>query len=161
MRMPRPTHHRGSGRSHPIPTDWTVGPSSVVADAVATSGCTVRIGEPGGDPVWNPVSNQVETPDVPPVYAGPAEVYLVTDADMVRMVAGDEVSARVYGVKLPADAALTVTDPDGTLRRVDVGNVIRVTTDPDPELVGKTLTLKAIDRGTRRFSRLLLALLND
>lgn len=155
--MPRPIHHRGSGRGHVIPRDWTAAPSRVVTDTLTESGCLVAIGEPGGEPVWNPTTKQVETPDVDPIYSGPGEIALVTDADTVRMVVGDEVSTRVYGVTLPADAALI--DDDGA--PVQVGHVIRVLADPDPLLVGRVMTLKAIEYGTRRFSRVLLATLTD
>lgn len=148
--MPLPRHHGGSGRLPVIPTDWTDSPASVVSGSLATSGCTVAIGEPGGEPVWNPVTEQTETPNVPPVYVGRAEIKLVTDTDTIRFVVGEEVSVRVYAITIPADAAL-----------VEVGQVVRVTADPDPDLQGKTLTLRAIERGTRRFSRRLLATLTD
>lgn len=148
--MPRPLHHGRPG-SAVIPADWTAGPAAVVG---RTLDCTVTIGPPGGTPVRNPVTRRVETPDAPPVYAGPASVSMASTAgsgEGQRVEAADDlVETRVYTVRLPAGAG----------DDVQVDHVVVVDAAPSSALVGARLVVTGVATPAREFSRVLTARLH-
>lgn len=156
--MPRRLH-TGRPGSRVIPATWQQQIAPVVTNVLAGSGCVVTIRPPGAAPAWNEADKQTETvpaaavygPEVPP-YGGTASITVVSDTDREINVADDLASTRLYEVRLPWDAS---TECD------HVGHVIDVITDPDPDLVGKHLTVQSIERDTRRFSRILYATLID
>jgi hypothetical protein len=86
------------------------------------------------------------------VYAGPAELMAVSDTARALTVVEDPVKQRVYDVTLPYAASAGIEAE--MVITVDPG-------DPDPMLAGRTLRVHAIERGSRRFSRVLLAVLLD
>lgn len=134
-----------------IPTDWGASHAGVIDRAVA-SASTVRIGTPGGASAWNEGLGRTVTQPANPVYVGAAELMAVSDTARALTVVEDPVKSRVYDVTLPyAASALIEAEMVVT---VDVG-------DPDPQLAGRTLRVHAIERGSRRFSRVLLAVLLD
>ena len=150
--MPRPRSHHGRGGagSQVIPTGWADAAASVVERSVATSGCTVRIGPPGGASAWNAEARKVETPTAAPVYEGPAEIMLAGDTgDGERTTAEVDVQAATYQVRLPV-----------ALAGVEPGHQVLVVTDPDLP-AGAVLTVTQVAHGSRRFSRLVYATLND
>jgi hypothetical protein len=65
-------------------------------------------------------------------------------------VADDDVSTQAYRVTLDVDVT-----------GIKTSHVVKVLTSDDPALTGRTLAVAAVDRGSRRFSRVLLATLND
>lgn len=154
--MPRPSSH---GRRTPvIPAGWADAAAPTIGDTIALSGCTVKIGPAGGAPAWNPTAKQTETPVVPPVYDGPATVTVISDSDREAQVVDQDTHTRLYEVRLPLDHA---GDPDPVATPVEIGHVITVTANPDPQLVDARMVVQQIERDTRRFSRLLYAVLTD
>lgn len=149
--MPLPRQAQGRPGTVVIPAGWGAAHAGVVEKALATAS-QVQIGAIGSAPAWNDDRGQTETTGPEPVYAGPAELMVVTDTTRALTVVEDPVKQRVYEVTLT----------HGATAEIAVG--MGVTVDPDdtdPALAGKTLTVAAIERGTRRFSRVLLATLTD
>lgn len=145
--MVRPTHHLGSGRSKPIPDDWGTAHAGVIA---ATLPAMVKVRPAvAGAPAFNPLSGQTEASAGFPVYTGAARITAVTSppGGPTEMV-DEQIQTRVYEVVLAY--AVEVAAP---------GLVVDVTSDPDPMLVGARLLIDDVDRGSNRFSRVLLATL--
>ena len=141
----RPLQSQGRPGTPVFPVGWEAA-HAVVSEK--SFDCTVSIGPATGGPmVWNPVTEQDESTAGTAVYAGPAEILVVTDTAKVMDEAADATPVRRYQVKIRAAASSVTTE-----------HVIRVTTSSDSMLVGKTLTIDAIERG-RRFSRVLQATL--
>jgi hypothetical protein len=144
-------HHRGSGRRSVIPTDWQDHHAAVVDQAMLDAECTVTIGpETGGAAVFNPTLGYSETPVGTAIYTGSAMVSVFMPRDHRAAVAEDEVTWLQYRVTLPVDVA-----------GLSTGHVVRVVSSTDADLVGKTLAVADFERGARRFSRVLIATLND
>lgn len=138
--------HTGRPGTAVIPAGWDAAAAAVVD---RTHPATVTIGPAGGAPVRNPGTRQMETAPAVPVYDGRATL-MQASADQVATVVEDDVATAVYEVKLPYAASTAA----------QVGHQVTVVADPDPALVGQVLTVAAIERGSRRFSRVLLATLN-
>lgn len=148
--MPRPSSH---GRRTPvIPTGWADAAAPTIGDAIALSGCTVTIGPAGGLPTWNPTAKVTETTPVTPVYNGPAAITVAGNSDRSLDVVDQPTATRLYEVRLPLDQ-------DAATELVEIGHVITVTADRDPQLAGATMRVQAVERDTRRFSRLIYATL--
>jgi uncharacterized protein DUF6093 len=128
-----------------VPVAWSSDHAAVVARTLPS---TVRIGLLGPSE-WNPDTKQDERQLTVPVYVDAAEIMVVTDTAHLAVAAEEQVEVRRYEVKLLAAASSSIT----------TDMVIVVQDDPDPQLVGRTLTIDAIERGTRRFSRVLQATL--
>lgn len=144
-------HHTGSGRRSVFHPDWATHAAGVIDQAVTS--CTVTVGpqtDPNAAPVYNPATGYSEVPAGTPVYTGPASIMVVSATDRRQTVAEDEVASLLYEVTLTARAAGVSTD-----------HVVHVTESEDPDLVGRTLAVSEIERGGRRFSRVLLATLTD
>jgi hypothetical protein len=144
-------HHNGSGRRVAIPGDWTSTPAAVIDSATATAS-TVTIGAPGGTSSWNEGLGRTITEPQNPVYVGAAELMAVSDTARAATVVEDPVKEQVYDVTLPYAASVTLAP--ARVIPSDVG-------DPDPMLAGRSLRVLAIERGSRRFSRVMLASLLD
>lgn len=143
-------HHAGSGRRRVIHPDWDAVAAAVVAD---TFDATVRIGPATGGPdTWDPATEQMVSTPGDPVYAGSAQLTAVTDTtSRVALSAEDPVVIRNYEVTLPRDAAGIVP----------LEHVVFVTACDDETLVDRVLSVDAVVRGSRRFSRTVYAHLND
>jgi hypothetical protein len=142
--------HTGRPDSRVIPTGWSENHAPVVDRTLAS---TVQIGPAGTVPGWNEGRGQSESVGLPAVYDGPASLMVVSDTARALLVVEDPYKCRVYDVTPPlarTGAALVV-----------VGHEITVTACDDADLEGKRLRVAAIERGTRRFSRVLLATLLD
>ena len=145
-------HHTGSGRRGVVPADWASHAGAVVDQATTDANCTVTVGPAaGGAPVFNPTLGYSEVPAGTPVYTGPAVIMAVSATDRRQTVAEDEVASLVYDVTLLGDATGAIT----------IDHVVKVTASDDPALTGRTLSVSEVERGSRRFSRVLLATLTD
>lgn len=142
--------HTGRPGTVVIPDGWATAGAAVVD---GTHPSSVTIGPAGGPAVYNPTSNQTETAAVAPVYVGRATLMLLqTRADRAEQVVDDPTASRKYDVTLPYVASAGV----------QVGHVVTVAAgDPDPMLSTKHLRVEAVERGSRRFSRVLIAILID
>lgn len=145
--------HTGRPGTVVIPADWGQRHAAVIDE---THHSTVRIGPAGGVPTRNPGTRQMETAPAAPVYVGRATLMLASAVGGLpgqpAVVLEDEVSVVTYEVTLPYAASSAV----------EVGHDITVDdNDPDPMLAGQVLRVAAIERGSRRFSRVLLATLNS
>jgi hypothetical protein len=149
--MPRPTQAQGRPGTPVIPAGWQAGHAPVITRALMNA--AVTIGPAGGTTGWNEGAGQTETEAAAAVYAGAAAIMAVSDTSRILTVVEDPTSTRVYDVTLSLDAA--------GVDLVVPGHVITVIASDDPALTGKTLTVSGIERGTERFSRVILALLND
>lgn len=141
------------GRGGPvIPAGWTATAASVLGDTIARSGCTVTIGPAGGAPGWNAANKVTETAPIPPVYNGPATITVVSDSSRRLDAVDENPRTRMYEVRLPLAQ-------DDTTELIEIGHQVTVVTDPDPQLAGARLRVESIERDTRRFSRILYAVL--
>jgi hypothetical protein len=149
--MPRPRQAQGRPGTPVVPAGWAEAHSQVMDRATSTAS-TVAIGPPGGTSEWAEGLGCTVTQPAAAVYAGPAELMAVSDTARALTVVEDPVKQRVYDVTLPYD----------TTALIEAEMVITVSVDdPDPMLAGRTLRVHAIERGSRRFSRVLLAVLLD
>jgi uncharacterized protein DUF6093 len=142
--------HTGRPGTVVIPASWGQTHASVIDKATATAS-TVTIGAEG-PATWDEDLGRTVLTIPDPTYAGAAELMAVSDSARALTVVEDPIAQRVYDVALPYAAGAAIT-PDMVVR-VDAG-------DPDPTLAGRTLRVRAIERGSRRFSRVLLAVLLD
>lgn len=148
--MPRIRQSQGRPGTPVIPKDWQAGHAAVVAKTLKAK---VRIGPPGGTTGWNEGRGQTETADAAAVYVGAASVMPVSDTNRILTVVEDPTSTRVYEVTLP------LNEPGVDL--VTSEHIVKVTACDDAQLVGKKLAIGGIERGSQRFSRVLLATLAD
>lgn len=146
-------HHSGSGRRHVFPHGWQTRHAAVVTDTIVTGdGATsrVKIRTPtSGATEWDPVDRVSKAVPGEPVYDGPATITALAAGDPRVEAVAEQVPTRVYEVALPWTTASI-----GTEHVIDVAD-----DDPDPLLAGRRLTIDHVERGTRRFSRLLTATL--
>jgi hypothetical protein len=140
--------HTGRPGTVVIPDDWTDAPSAVIGK---TMGSTVTIGAPG-QPVWDDDLGRSVVTIPEPVYTGGATLMPVSDSARALTVVEDPVQQRVYDVTLPYDTGAGI-EPEMVVM-VDPA-------DSDPLLAGRILHIRAIELGSRRFSRVLLAVLDD
>lgn len=129
-----------------IPEDWQATHAAVIDD---TLDCLVTIGPAGTRRVWNEGAGQTDSQPAPLVYDGVASVTPLDSDTLQPTVAADVVPVRRYEVKLTHPA------------QVQVGHVVNVVASPDVDLVSKRLTVTGIERASRRFSRVLHAVLTD
>lgn len=149
--MPRPRRSQGRPGTAVIPAGWGDAHAPVVGRTLTNA--TVAIGPAGGTSSWNEGRGQTETAAAGAVYAGPASIMPVSDTARILTVVEDPTSTRVY------DVTLDLSHAGADL--IQAEHVIRVTGCDDAQLVTKTLTISGIERGSQRFSRVLLAVLND
>lgn len=141
-------HHTGSGRptTAVIPADWPAHHAAVVD---GTYESTVAIAAAGGTAIFNDTTGVTQVTGPAAVYTGAATISSAGGDRLVDVV-GEVDATRIYEVKLPLPVA-------GVLP----GMWVHVTTSPDPMLAGVSLSVNTVQRGGRRFSRVLLAILND
>lgn len=144
--MPRPTRSQGRPGTQVFPTRWAAEHGDVLA---STYESVVRIG-PLGAPVRGE-DGRTRTPAGVPVYAGAASITPSADGAVAASVVDAPASTRIYEVKLPTQAE--GIDPDAHHLWVDES--------PDADLVGARLTIQSVERGDRRFSRVLQTTLTD
>lgn len=149
--MPLPRQAQGRPGTAVIPARWAQSHAGVIDRATATAS-KVKIGPPGGTSAWNEGLGRTVTLPAGSIYDGPAELMAVSDTARALTVVEDPVKTRVYDVTLPYAAGAGILAE--MVITVDVG-------DPDPTLAGRTLRVHAVERGSRRFSRVLLASLLD
>lgn len=148
--MPRPRQAQGRPGTVVIPDGWSEAHAHVIDRTLAS---TIKIGLASTEPVWNDGRGQSETVVVDPVFDGPASLMVVSDTARALTVVEEPIKSRVY------DITLSLAQAGADL--VAVGHQVSVTACDDAGLEGKSLRVAAIERGTRRFSRVLLATLLD
>lgn len=139
-------HHTGSGRLQVIPTDWSEHHRGVLE---TTRTATVQIRQPGGTAgTFDPATGtRTVTPNTA-YYTGLARIQVLGSAEQVREVAEQQVSSMAYAVTL--DHSLVGVQLDDLVR------VLVVDDNGDAELVGRDLTVHAIERGSLHWERRLL-----
>lgn len=142
--------HTGRPGTTVIPADWATAPAAIVARALPS---TVRIGTPATQPKWNEGRGQSESGGLVAVYTGPASIMAVSDTARAATVVEDPVTTRVY------DITLALSRPGADT--VGAGHTVIVDACDDAALVGRRLEVQDAERGSRRFSRVLLATLLD
>lgn len=148
--MPRTRQAQGRPGTQVIPAGWGESHAGVIGRALTS---TVTIGPAGGVRGWNEGLGQSQTAPAAAAYEGVASVMAVSDSARILTVVEDPTSSRVYDVTLPLDGA--------GADNIETDHVVTVTSSDDPDLTGKHLRVTAIERGSQRFSRVLLALLLD
>jgi hypothetical protein len=133
-------HHTGSGRRQVIPADWEVS-HRVVAGGTHRGRISLRI--PGTTQAWSDADQEMKTTPIEPYATGvPARVLeLNGEAKVIRTGEDTEVVVD-FLVAVAAD-------------RDDVaaGHLVTVTVATDGLLVGTTLKVDHVGRGTERFER--------
>lgn len=144
--MPRPRRSYGRPGTKVFPTRWAAEHGDVIA---STYESMVRIG-PLGVPVRGE-DGRTRTPPGVMVYSGAASITPSADGAVAASVVDTPASTRTYEVKLPAEVAGIDTDH----------HLLWVEESPDPDLEGARLTIQSVERGDRRFSRVLQTTLTD
>jgi len=145
-------HHYGSGRRTAVPEDWESSFGTVVTAQWDTE-ATVALRKPGGETGWSESAGRtVTTPYTPFADDVPARIQPIT-AEQVNVV--EEVGWVLgYRVVVPRNQSPTPA-------QLDEGIEIVVRTCSDPMLVGVTMRVTEVVRGTHRFERELVARVNS
>lgn len=142
--MPRPG-------SHVIHLDWARHHRPVAA---ATHTATVAIRRPGGTPgVFDPDTGRTPVEPFTSHHSGTARIQVLTAAEQETLVGGQEVTTLGYRVTVDHDAATGAVD----FAVNDLVDVTAVDDNGDPTLVGRTLTVVAVARGSLAWERVLAA----
>jgi len=133
--------------------DW-----EAVASGVATGfmvNATVNLRKPGGTETWNEgLGRTVLTPNTPFASAVPANIEGLAGGGAPSSVEEEQIYVLGYRVAVPRDTAPSPS-------QMDEGVQVDVITCADPMLVGATLKVNDVVRGSFRFQRVLLADLNS
>lgn len=144
-------HHIGSGRRRVIPTDWSAHHRPLLT---GTRDATVTLRRPGGTPgEFNEATGTY--PSVPfPAYFGlgateaNARIQVLSVGDQERLAAEQQVTTLGYAVMI--DHAV-----DG-MQLNDVVTVTAMDNNGDPWLVGREMSVEAIEGGSLHWERRLL-----
>lgn len=95
------------------------------------------------DPTLNETTGQLTYASGTEVYAGPCRIRLAPQPEQEETAQERVVTVRRWLVSIPVMASYTVATD------VEVDDVVTVTTCVgDPSMVGRTLAIRAVDRGT-------------
>lgn len=145
-------HHTGSGNRTAIPDDWQETHAAVVTQNYQTT-ATVLLRKPGGTTAWNEALGRTTTVPFQPFVANvPAKLTPLTANDVT--VVDERAWVLGYRVSLPRDVAPSPT-------QLDEGIEVVVQTCSDPMLVGVTMRVSEVVRGSLRFERDLIAQVNS
>lgn len=147
--MPRPVGY-GRPATPVFPPAWSA-THAAVEDTTYES--TILITTADATTSWDPELRQTVTAPADTAYDGAASIRpgMRDDLDPGRPnVAEDLVRSQDFAISLPAPVA-----------GIEEGMVVTINASPDATLEGRTLTVTAVERGDRRFSRLLGAVLNS
>lgn len=139
-------HHTGTGRRRVIPRDWSEHHRPVLD---TTRDATVTLARAGGTQgTFDPVSGTWGNTPATPYYTGTARIQAFSGNEQIVLAGEQTVSTLGYAVSL-----------DHAVGGVELGDVLTVTTiddNGDAELVGRSLTVAAIVRGSLHWERRLL-----
>jgi len=140
--MPRPQHHRGSGRLPVIPTDWET-THQPVATATMTATCRILPGDANtAPPVWDDALGSPVRPAQPALYEGPCRVQAMNQRVAIQRLGDTAARHMTY----------LVTIARGT--QIPGGAIVEIATSSDPLLpAGHQLTVGEVTRGTLTFER--------
>jgi hypothetical protein len=145
-------HHTGSGRRTAVPVDWEATHAPIVTAQWQTE-ATVALRKPGGTSAWDEALGRTKTvPFLPFVADVPAKISPITANDV--NVVDERAWVLGYRVALPRDVAPTPG-------QLDEGIEVVVQTCSDPMLVGVTMRVSEVVRGTHRFERELVTQVNS
>lgn len=129
--------------SRVVPDGWGEHHAAVAAGGM-TATCAIR--DPAAPPVsetFDPDTGQTIIEPAAPVYEGPCRVQALSSRDRPVDAVGEAVTTPPYLVQMAFDAPA-----------VDEGWPVRITACPDdPQLVGRTLTVRSVAFGSQRFTR--------
>jgi hypothetical protein len=141
-------HHRGSGRRKTIEAEWSRHHRPSVN---GTHTSVVSLRRSGGTRgVWDDVNGVWTTTPKEPYYVGPARIQMVSDSDLKRIVADQQISTLVYRIGL----ANTVTG----MELGDKVTVISTDDNGDPGLVGRVFTVDTIVWSSLHWERVLVCI---
>jgi hypothetical protein len=152
--MPRPTRANGRPGTKVIPPRW--GALHAQAAAGTRTDATVDVRVPGTTPRWNNDRKRTEATDATPFATKvPARILALTASTntSTQDAADDTVRVIGYRISVPLGKANDA--------RLLPGVLVDVVSCSDPLLVGRTLRVEDVVRGSHRFERDLLCTLND
>lgn len=139
-------HHVGSGRRAVIPTDWSAHHRGVVAE---THTATITLRHPGGTRgAFDDETGTWAITPFPTYYDGPARVQVLAAGEQERVAGEQEISTLGYAVML--DHAVI------EMQLTDLCTVTTVDDNGDAWLVGRQLTVEAMESGSLHWERRLL-----
>lgn len=142
--------HLGRPGTAVIPTSWAAGHRPTLA---GTRDATVQLRRPGGTQGdFDPDTGTYPTVPHEPYYTGAARIQVLANQAQQHLVAEQEISLLAYAVYLEHTVS-------GALRS-DLCTVTAVSDNGDPELVGRTLIVEAIERGSLQWQRHLVCIDN-
>lgn len=142
--MPRSRRAQGRPGTRVIPTTWGRDHAPVVTKAMRGTCQALPPGD--GALVFDPTEKISKRGDVDPTYDGPCRIQILNAQDQSAVVAEQAQITVGYLV------TLSLLEPGAD--EITTAHRIKVTaTDEDPSLVGKTLSITSLVRGTERFER--------
>lgn len=142
-------HHTGSGRRTALAPDFETHHRPALA---GTRTATIDLRVLGTTRQWNPTTKQTETTPTPAyATAVPARIQELDTAAQRVETALDEETVSDFLVAVDAEAAATT----------QAGHLIDVAGCSDAQLVGRTLHVDRVVRGSLRFERHLFASYGD
>lgn len=137
-------HHTGSGRATVIPADWAAHHRPVAAGGMTA---TIAIRLPGGTPSFNEETGQTTTTPFAPYLSGRARIQVAPVFGGGETVAGgQEITTVSYLVALELEGS----DAIAVNHLVDV---MGVDDNGGTDLVGRTLKVESVARGSLLFER--------
>jgi hypothetical protein len=144
-------HHTGSGHATVVPTDWESHTTVTVAGLMTEA--TVHLRRPGGTTTFNVSTGVTDVvPYVPFATFVPARITPISAAEVA--VVEERAWILGYRVTVPVSVA-----PNPA--QLDEGVEVVVVTCSDPMLVGDTLRVTDVVRGTHLLQRELVTELNS
>lgn len=139
-------HHTGSGRREVIPDDWSAHHRQLLA---GTRGATVTLRHQGGTQgAFNKTTGKYDYTPSAAYFTGPARVQVLPGAEQERVAGEQEVSTLGYAVML--DHAVD------DMQLADLVTVTAIDDNGDAWLVGRQLTVTAMESGSLHWERRLL-----
>lgn len=146
-------HHTGSGRRTVFPDDWEAARAPVLEQFMLEA--VVNLRKPGGVPVWNDTTGMTDVTPYPPFALNvPADIQPITGGSPTGVV-DQQVWVLGYRIAVPLSATPTTAQLDEGVE------VYVVSCVGDSMLVGATLHVNEVLRGTHRSQRVLIADLNS
>lgn len=141
--MPRPVRAQGRPGTSVIPADWADSHRPVIAK---TLGATIAFRHPGG--TTGPLDPDTDQPTYvpnPPYQTGKCRIQVLARADQQKTDVADQPVQKV-GYLVVVDT--TDEDLAHPITVDDLGDITAVDANGDPTLVGRTLVVDSIARGS-------------
>lgn len=141
-------HHEGSGRLPVVGTGWSAHHRPV---ANATHTCTISMRRPGGTKgAFDPAPSTYPVTPSAPYYTGKARIQMVSDSDLKRLIAGQDIGTLAYRVSIDHNV--------GGIELEDLVTITAIDENGDASLVGRSLTVDTVTRSSLHWERVMVCI---